>query len=61
MIINKRTLVINKKSGLTYLLIPKPDVCADAYYLTANDGMVPSGQMIYRTPDELDELFIIKE
>jgi hypothetical protein len=51
------TKVKNKKSGLFYRLFPRPDVDKDAYYLTANDGLVPSGQMIYRTEDELDEMF----
>ena len=56
MIIEKPTLVVNRKSGLKYLLIPKGD---DSYYMSCNDGIVPSGQMIYRTPEELDELFVL--
>lgn len=57
MIIDKPTLVIHKTSNLEYKLTPKGN---DSYYLTPNDGMVPSGQMIYRTPEELDEMFIVK-
>ena len=49
--------VKHKKSGLNYRLIPKPKIDKDAYYLTANDGMVPSGQMIFRTEQELNEMF----
>lgn len=60
MVINKTTVVMHKKSGLTYLLVPKPNICADAFYLTANDGRVTNGQMIYKTPNELDELFTVK-
>ena len=52
--IAKSTKVRHKKSGLIYRLIPKHDI---TYYLTANDGIVPSGQMIYKTDDELDEIF----
>lgn len=58
MIIDKPTVVIHKRSKLEYKLFPKGD---DSYYLTANDGSrVSSGQMIYRTPEELDEMFILK-
>ena len=49
--------VKHKKSGLIYRLVPKPDIDSDAYYLTCNDGTVPSGQIIFRTQDELDEIF----
>jgi hypothetical protein len=56
--ISKPTKVRCRKTGLTYKLIPKPEINVHAYYLTANDGFVPSGQMIYRTADELDEMFL---
>ena len=52
--ITTSTIVKHKTSGLEYRLIPKGN---DSYYLTTNDGMVPSGQMIYRTEQELDDLF----
>jgi len=52
--IQTSTKVRHKVSKLIYRLIPKGN---DSYYLTANDGIVPSGQMIYRTPEELDQLF----
>jgi len=54
------TVVKHKKSGLSYRLTPKPNINKDAYYLSANDGMVPSGQMIFRTEQELDELFKVE-
>ena len=49
------TKLKNKKSGLIYLLIPKPK--KEGYYLSANDGMVPSGQMIYWTEEEIWSVF----
>ena len=54
--ITTTTIVRHKKSGLEYRLLPKGN---DSYYLTPNDGKVPSGQMIYRNESELDELFEI--
>lgn len=51
------TKVRHRKSGLFYRLFPRPDIDKDAYYLSSNDGIVPSGQMIFRTEQELDELF----
>lgn len=52
------TKVKHKKSGLFYRLFPRTDISKHAYYLSSNDGMVPSGQMIYRTDEELDEMFV---
>ena len=49
--------VLHRKTGLKYRLSSKPHIHKDAYYLSCNDGMVPSGQMIYRTEKELDILF----
>jgi len=56
--IDKSTKVRRKGTDQIYLLTPKPDAYRMAYYLSSNDGIVPSGQMIYRTDEELDELFV---
>lgn len=52
--VNGSIKVKSKLNGLEYRLYAKEK---DAYYLTCNDGLVPSGQMIYRTEQELDEMF----
>ena len=53
--------VAHKKSGLDYRLFPRPEIDKDAYYLSANDGRVPSGQIIFRTEQELDVMFKVAE
>ena len=42
--------------GSVYRLVPQSDD-PERYYLTANDGMVPSGQMIHLTDAEIDAMF----
>jgi len=51
----KITKLRNKKSGLIYILIPKQE----GYYLACNDGMVPSGQMMYWDNETINEVFEI--
>jgi len=62
MTITKPTVVIRKETGQEYVLTPKPMYENGlAYYMATNDGRVSSGQMIYRTPEELDKTFILKK
>ena len=49
--------VKHKTSGLFYRLFPQFHLDKDAYYLACNDGRVPSGQLIIRNEQELDEMF----
>ena len=55
------TKVYHKKSGLPYRLVPRQDIGADMFYLTSNDGMVPSGQMVCMNEQELDDLFVLEK
>ena len=41
---NNKILIRNNISGLEYALFKKG---SDSWYICANDGRVPSGQMIY--------------
>jgi len=50
---SKSFKVKHRKSGLTYRLTPK----TQGYYLSANDGMVPSGQMIYWDDKQINRVF----
>ena len=52
--INKNTKVKHKITGLKYIIIPKGK---DSYYLAVNDGMVPSGQNIFWTEEQIWKIF----